>query len=103
MRDKKDDAVAKLAREAGCDCFSEGFIAPDGDNGGWEFNLGDEVEIIVSGEIGVVVGRAEYLNSADAYYVRYQASNGRAVESWWAGDALDYPDDSDDCCCATVH
>jgi hypothetical protein len=56
------------------------------------FNLKDTVRIIVSGEAGEVIGRAEYLNSNPQYLVRYKSADGRAVEYWWSGDALDLAD-----------
>lgn len=52
------------------------------------FSLGQQVVITASGEAGQVVGRAEYLNSSNSYYVRYQARDGRATEAWWTEDAL---------------
>lgn len=52
------------------------------------FNLGENVEIIVSGEKGVVIGRAEFINSSNSYQVRYSGGDGRAVEHWWSEDAL---------------
>ena len=54
----------------------------------FDFKLGDTVEITASGEQGLVVGRAHYLNADPNYLVRYKAGDGRAVESWWAEDAL---------------
>ncbi|MBD9395166.1 hypothetical protein [Acidovorax sp. ACV01] len=52
------------------------------------FNLNQTVTIAASGECGVVIGRAEYANSCNNYYVRYKASDGRATEAWWTEDAL---------------
>lgn len=54
----------------------------------WKFELGEEVEIECSGEVGHVIARAEYLADEDRYLVRYKAGDGRAVESWWAARAL---------------
>ncbi len=56
--------------------------------GGFNFILGEAVVIAVSGECGKVVGRSEHLNCDPQYLVRYKAGDGRAVESWWAEDAL---------------
>lgn len=52
------------------------------------FNLGQQVTITASGEQGTVLGRAEYINSTDSYFVRYRSADGRAVEQWWTEDAL---------------
>jgi len=55
---------------------------------GFEYELGAEVKIGVSGERGVVIGRAQYLDSKNCYYLRYMAADGRATESWWNEGAL---------------
>ena len=55
----------------------------------FKFNLGHPVAITASGEVGVVVGRAEYINSRNSYFVRYAAKDGRATEAWWSEDALE--------------
>ena len=52
------------------------------------FSLGQQVVITASGEEGQVVGRAEYSNCSNSYYVRYRARDGRATEAWWTEDAL---------------
>lgn len=52
------------------------------------FRLGQQVVITASGEEGEVIGRAEYSNSSNSYYVRYRARDGRATEAWWTEDAL---------------
>ena len=52
------------------------------------FSLGQQVVITASSEEGEVVGRAEYSNSSNSYYVRYRARDGRATEAWWTEDAL---------------
>jgi hypothetical protein len=54
----------------------------------FKFSLGDKVAIEVSGEQGIVIGRAEYLSADNTYLVRYSAADGRAVEQWWNQDAL---------------
>lgn len=54
----------------------------------YRFTLGQDVVIAASGETGVIVGRAEYTNSSNSYFVRYKASDGRATEAWWTEDAL---------------
>lgn len=54
----------------------------------FKFDLGQGVTIVVSGEEGEVIGRAEFSKSEDQYLVRYKAADGRAVESWWNVSAL---------------
>lgn len=54
----------------------------------FKFNLTQRVVIAASGESGDVIGRAEYTHSANSYYIRYRAADGRATEAWWAEDAL---------------
>jgi len=54
----------------------------------FKFQLGEGVVIVVSGERGNVIARAEYLNCDPQYLVRYKAGDGRAIESWWSEDAL---------------
>lgn len=56
---------------------------------GPKFKLGDRVRIACSGETGTVVGVAEYANGGWSALVRYKAADNRAVETWWAFDALD--------------
>ena len=54
----------------------------------YQFKLGAKVVIAVSGEPGLVIGRAEYTATENNYYLRYKAADGRAVESWWGESAL---------------
>lgn len=54
----------------------------------FKFPLKQVVTIAASGEVGEVIGRAEYTTSENAYYVRYKDANGRAVEAWWSESAL---------------
>lgn len=54
----------------------------------FRFALGESVTLTLSGETGLVIGRAEYANSANSYMVRYKTADGRQVESWWTEDAL---------------
>ena len=55
------------------------------------FNLGDSVELAMSGETGIVIGRAEYLEEAPAYLIRYKSADGRLVQSWWSKEVLVRP------------
>lgn len=56
--------------------------------GSFKFDIGQAVELAMSGERGVVVVRAEYDANERSYYVRYKAADGRQVESWWGQSAL---------------
>ncbi len=54
----------------------------------YKYQIADKVEIICSGEQGIVIGRAEYLDSNNQYFIRYRSADGRAVEQWWDENAL---------------
>jgi hypothetical protein len=54
----------------------------------FKFALDQQVQIKVSGEIGQIIGRAEYTTGENSYYLRYQSADGRAVEAWWTESAL---------------
>ena len=49
----------------------------------WEYNLEQAVILKFSREVGVVIGRAEYMSMEDQYLIRYKAADGRQVEAWW--------------------
>lgn len=55
-----------------------------------DINIGDTVAITCSGETGIVIGIAVYAESKADALVRYQAADGRAVESWWKFSALTF-------------
>lgn len=55
----------------------------------FSFDLNQAVEIKASGERGHVIGRSEHTNCINHYQMRYKSADGRAVEQWWAEDALD--------------
>lgn len=58
----------------------------------FRFSLKENVKIKASGETGQVIGRAQYAEAKNSYYVRYKAHDGRAVEQWWSEPALDWAD-----------
>ncbi|MBL1434712.1 MAG: hypothetical protein COB08_000725 [Rhodobacteraceae bacterium] len=58
------------------------------ENTKFKYKLGDSVGIPTSGEMGEVIGRAQYSNADDGYLIRYRANDGRAVEAWWSVEAL---------------
>ncbi len=55
---------------------------------GFKFNLGDTVQITVSGETGTVTGRAEYTSGPPQFRIIYKCADGRAVEAWWEEERL---------------
>lgn len=55
----------------------------------FEFALQDAVQLTLSAEQGIVIGRAEYDHTPPQYYVRYVAADGRQVEAWFDGGALE--------------
>lgn len=54
----------------------------------FKFDLGSQVTIQVSGETGQVIGRAEYLDGENSYFIRYKDAVGMAREEWWREGAL---------------
>ena len=55
----------------------------------WEYNLEQAVILKFSREVGVVIGRAEYMSMEAQYLIRYKAADGRQVEAWWGASALE--------------
>lgn len=53
----------------------------------FKYKMGSTIKISISGEVGEIVGRVEYPTSK-SYLIRYKASDGRAVESWWDETAI---------------
>lgn len=54
----------------------------------WKFDLGEPVEIDISGERGTIIGRAEYEATVPQYLVLLKAADGRAVTQWWEADFI---------------
>ncbi|EFF76068.1 hypothetical protein [Achromobacter piechaudii] len=54
----------------------------------FKFEIGAEVHLAMSGEKGVVVGRAEYEAMPPNYFVRYVAADGRLTDGWFEGQVL---------------
>lgn len=52
------------------------------------FDLDAQVQLAMSGEEGVILGRAEMRGKPNQYLVRYKSADGRLVEGWWDEDAL---------------
>ncbi|VVE47392.1 hypothetical protein PCO31111_04513 [Pandoraea communis] len=55
---------------------------------GFALNLGDAVALTMSKEAGFVIGRAEYESTADQFYVRYVAADGRQMRDWFSAEEL---------------
>jgi hypothetical protein len=55
----------------------------------WQFELHQEVKMLLSEERGVIRGRAEYANSSDNYLVMYKNSAGAQVTDWWSGESIE--------------
>lgn len=62
--------------------------SPENQKNTFEFELRQPVTIMQSGEVGHVIGRAEYDHADNTYLVRYRAADGHAVENWWTESAL---------------
>lgn len=56
--------------------------------GPFRFPLKATPGITVSGEIGLVIARAEHLNAEPQYLLRYRRNDGIATEQWWGESAL---------------
>lgn len=54
----------------------------------FKFPMKSKVKIVISGESGTVIGRAEYATGENNYRIRYTLKNGVAVERWWTESAL---------------
>jgi hypothetical protein len=54
----------------------------------FSLEIGQRVELVESGEQGKIVGRAEFAEDAETYYVQYKAADGRLTRSWWPASAL---------------
>lgn len=52
------------------------------------YKLGDNVELSISGEPGIVIGRAEYLHSTPQCYVHYKQADGCATSDWFYEEQL---------------
>ena len=54
----------------------------------FDIEMEQKVKLHLSGERGVVVGRAENLNFPNQYRVEYVAGDGRQVSDWFFKDQL---------------
>lgn len=75
-------------RPPGYYCEFAPLANPEPEPSKFRFGMGATPVITVSGEIGLVVGRAEYVNSEPSYLLQYRSNRGDAVEEWWRESAL---------------
>jgi hypothetical protein len=75
-------------RPLGYYCEFAPLAKPEPEPAKFRFGLGSTPTITVSGEVGLVVGRAEYLNSEPSYLLQYRRNDGIAAEEWWRESAL---------------
>lgn len=48
-----------------------------------KYQLGDQVELVQTGELGVVVGRQEHIDAPMSYLVRYTPADGGPEHDRW--------------------
>lgn len=49
----------------------------------FKHELGQVIQVIISGEKGSVKGRAEYASTGNQYLIHYLTADGRAVDGWF--------------------
>lgn len=54
----------------------------------FKFELGASAAIAVTGEAGTVIGRAQYIENENNYFLLYRAADGRATKQWWKESEL---------------
>ena len=54
----------------------------------FKHELGQAIQITISGEKGHVKGRAEYTTINNQYYIHYLAADGRGADGWFSEDEL---------------
>lgn len=59
------------------------------------YDLYADLVLAQSGEVGFVIGRAQFLHCEDKYLLRYENASGVLVEQWWGQSALCYVDDDE--------
>jgi heat shock protein HspQ len=48
-----------------------------------KFEIGQKVRSTVNGDVGVVIARSEFDDSANNYCVRLTTEAGKPVDRWW--------------------
>jgi hypothetical protein len=66
----------------------EGAVAPIVAPDPYVFALKQPVALSLSGEAGIVIGRAEYSNESPSYRVRYVDATGRQQCEWFSADSI---------------
>jgi hypothetical protein len=51
--------------------------------------INQNVQLALSGELGVIIGKATYRDLPDSYLVRYVAADGRQVQDWFENSAIE--------------
>lgn len=51
----------------------------------FEFEIGDKVELLLSGERGLVTARAGYIDGSQQYRVDYLCNSGNTLKVDWFG------------------
>jgi hypothetical protein len=54
----------------------------------FKHELGQAIQVTISGEKGNVKARAEYTDMSNQYYIHYLAADGRGVNGWFSEDEL---------------
>lgn len=54
----------------------------------FKFQLNDKAKIEVSGELGIIKGRADYSTSSPSYLLDYKDSTGKFQSSWISEESL---------------
>lgn len=54
----------------------------------FEFEIGEEVQIVISGETGRIIGRVEYEHGINEFLVFYKDGTRCAVTKWWSAEKL---------------
>ena len=56
----------------------------------FKYELSSELKITVSGEVGTVKSRVDYVGGQESqYWLLYKAADGRAVTNWWPESDLE--------------
>ncbi|NOY72941.1 MAG: hypothetical protein GXP14_11295 [Gammaproteobacteria bacterium] len=55
----------------------------------FKYELEQEVKVSCSNEQGSIIGRADYTETENNYFIRYKNASGMAVEQWWAENAIE--------------
>ncbi len=62
---------------------------PDIQDCDWSFEMGESVQLMMTGETGFVSARKEEIFCEDQYEITYVNTNGCLVKAWWPDAALE--------------